>query len=385
MDQLKKRFQVSRWIAEHLAGTISDSDQMNLEAWLKESPIHEQEYLELQKDVQSVHPYEKKEVERQWKRFSGRKKRKSFILGRWYQYAAIFLLFLAVAGVIRWQLNENMPVTEAVQTCIHPATGEVLLILSNGETVALNDSVRTLKEESEAEIQVSGEGIIYLEGVGENVKDVYNTLMIPRGGEYHILLSDGTNVWLNSETEFRYPVHFTGDKRQVYLKGEAYFEVSKNAEKPFVVTTSGGIDVKVLGTRFNIASYEEEEEVVTTLVEGSVEVCSLEKTFRIHPDEQLLFNKNSRSFSRHYVDAGIYLAWKDGKFIFDDQPLEQIMKQLQRWYEMDVFYTNEAIRKYRFSGDLKKYDDFGKIVKMIEEVANMQISIKDKCVVIGTK
>ena len=145
------------------------------------------------------------------------------------------------------------------------------------------------------------------------------------------------------------------------------------------------MEVKVLGTCFNIASYKDEEEVVTTLAEGSVEVITAGDSIRIHPDEQVLFNKVSHTLSCRQVDASVYLAWKEGRFIFENQSLEQIMRQLQRWYEMDVFYANDMVRNYRFSGDLKKYDDFGKIVKMIEEVAGLQISIKNKCVVIGMK
>ena len=242
-----------------------------------------------------------------------------------------------------------------------------------------------VKDGSDAEIKVDGETISYLKEVPKVIGEAFNTLIIPKGGEYKIVLADGSRVWLNSETEFRYPVHFTGDFRKVYLKGEAYFEVARQETMPFIVETSGGIDVRVLGTRFNVASYENDADVVTTLAEGSVEVYTDEKVMRIRPDEQVLVHKSSGVFERRQVDAATYLAWKDGKFIFEDQTLEQIIRQLQRWYQMDVFYSSEAVKQYRFSGDLKKYDDFGKIVEMIEEVAGLQISIKNNCVIIGAK
>ena len=124
---------------------------------------------------------------------------------------------------------------------------------------------------------------------------------------------------------------------------------------------------------------------MATLAEGSVEVIMPEESVRISPDEQLVFNKDNRSFLLREVDASIYSAWKDGLFIFEDQRLEQIMEQLKRWYEMDVFYSGEEVKNYRFTGDLKKYDSFEKIVNMLEEVAGVKIEIKGKCVIIGTK
>ncbi|WP_046405573.1 FecR family protein, partial [Odoribacter sp. N15.MGS-14] len=140
-----------------------------------------------------------------------------------------------------------------------------------------------------------------------------------------------------------------------------------------------------LGTKFNVASYDNDEQVTTTLAEGSVEVGDEKGSVRLKPEEQALFCKGDRSLRVQKVDVGMYLAWKDGKFIFEEQSLEQIMKQLQRWYEMSVFYTNEEVKQYTFSGDLKKYDDFDKIIRMLEEVSGIKISIKENCVVIGTK
>ena len=200
-----------------------------------------------------------------------------------------------------------------------------------------------------------------------------------------ITLPDQTKVTLNRYSSLTYPDRFKEDRREVQLQGEAYFEVAKNAQIPFVVTTSAGIDVKVLGTKFNVASYENDEQVTTTLAEGSVEVGDEKGSVRLKPEEQALFCKGDRSLRVQKVDVGMYLAWKDGKFIFEEQSLEQIMKQLQRWYEMSVFYTNEEVKQYTFSGDLKKYDDFDKIIRMLEEVSGIKISIKENCVVIGTK
>ena len=209
-----------------------------------------------------------------------------------------------------------------------------------------------------------------------------NTVEVPKGQRASLMLSDGTKIWLNSQSKLIYPTQFSDKERNVRLEGEAFFDVAHKEHLPFVVH-SPLLAIKVLGTKFNVASYENDEQVTTTLAEGRVEVGDEKGSVRLKPEEQALFCKGDRSL--RVVDVGMYLAWKDGKFIFEEQSLEQIMKQLQRWYEMSVFYTNEEVKQYTFSGDLKKYDDFDKIIRMLEEVSGIKISIKENCVVIGTK
>ena len=282
-------------------------------------------------------------------------------------------------------MNHKGEVREKVPVVLSAGGKHAELILANGEKVDLYEGMEMKFRERGSNIQVKGNVVCYEEKKDSVTIDEYNMIRTPLGGEYSLTLSDGTKVWLNAMSELRYPVAFSGDLREVELRGEAYFEVAKNAQIPFVVTTSAGIDVKVLGTKFNVASYENDEQVTTTLAEGSVEVGDEKGSVRLKPEEQALFCKGDRSLRVQKVDVGMYLAWKDGKFIFEEQSLEQIMKQLQRWYEMSVFYTNEEVKQYTFSGDLKKYDDFDKIIRMLEEVSGIKISIKENCVVIGTK
>lgn len=386
MDSLEQRFRISRLIAEQFAGVINEADSAELEAWRNETAEHEEEYRELWEEYQTgktFKPYPRERLEKEWTKFQGNHMRRRRLSTYWYRYAAIALFVVGLAGVLRWQAKRD--ILPEVAESIQMAEGEVMLILSNGEKLVLNDSIELLKEEERAEIRVLNQSISYQGAGKDSVKDVWNTLIIPRGGEYKIQLADGSRVWLNAETEFRYPVHFAGEKRQVYIKGEAYFEVAADVRRPFVVGTSGGVEVKVLGTKFNVSSYDDEMNVVATLVQGSVEVGNEAKKMMLVPDEQLIFHKGDGSFLKQKVDARVYCAWKDGQIIFEEQRLEDIMRQLGRWYEMTVFFANEEVKNYRFSGDLKKYDDFDQIVRMLEEVSGLQISIKDKCVVIGTK
>ncbi len=388
MEELKQRFQVARWIAEELAGIIRKEEQAELEAWRKESQANELEYQELQQECLEGHyvnPYPEGEVARQWKRFAARNKYPRLFFRNWYRYAVLVVLLVGVAGILKWKVGVKPEVLRPDLLAIPIAQGTPLLRLENGMTMMLDDSSVLFRGEALPGVRL-GEGMIDYRQTDDRIgEEIYNTLIIPKGGEFRIQLADGSQVWLNSETELRYPVRFSGKERRVFLKGEAYFEVARNAQKPFVVTTSGGVDVSVLGTKFNVTSYDNDEQVMTTLAEGCVEVGNGQKTVRLQKEEQALFHKEQGSFQVQKVDVDLHLAWKEGKFIFEEQSLEQIMKQLQRWYEMNVFYTNEEVKHYTFSGNLKKYDDFDKIVRMLEEVAGIQISIKENCVIIGMK
>lgn len=388
MDKLKRRFQVSQWIAEEFAGINEEEHRAELEAWRKETSGNEQEYQELVNELRQGQKeifYSKEVIGQQWKKFRKKHIAARISLRTWYRYAAIVTLIIGCVGILKWQLVKEKTPVEVVCRTIPIVQESPLLILADGRTMSLSDSADLTQERILPRIHFKNRWISYQQMNKEITGEVYNTLIVPKGGEYQIQLEDGSLVWLNAETELRYPVKFNSIQRHVYLKGEAYFEVAENVEKPFIVTTSGGVDVKVLGTKFNIASYDDDEQVITTLAEGSVEVGNQDQTMRLKPEEQVIFSKEDQSFRTQKVDVGLYISWKDGKFIFEEQTLEQIMKQLQRWYKMTVFYTNEEIKQYRFSGDLKKYDDFDKIVWMLEEVAGIKVSIKENCVVIGAK
>lgn len=386
MDQLKKRFRIAEWMAEDFAGVISPADKEALDAWRAESEAHEAEYRELRAELSAgrIRQDESKKVAEAWMRFVARQSSRKRFLKRWMGYAAAVALLLGGVGVALWMQDKlSEPEVAAVRT-IEVPQGQVQLILGDGRKVVLDDSLELAPEEVQADVKPGERTIAYAQGDGKETVDVFNTLVVPKGGEYKVVLADGSQVWLNSETQFRYPVAFAGEERQVFLEGEAYFEVAADKARPFVVATGGGARVKVLGTKFNVASYSEEEEVMTTLAEGSVEVSAASVCVRLQPDEQAVFEKDAGVIGKRAVDASQYIAWKDGKFIFDNISLGQIMRQLQRWYDITVFYANTGLEDYRLSGDLKKYDDFSQIIKMIEEVAGLKINItNNNCVVIG--
>ena len=213
---------------------------------------------------------------------------------------------------------------------------------------------------------------------------VYNEIHVQKGGRANTLvLSDGTKVILNAATTFRYPTSFGEKNRMVYLEGEAYFEVAKDSEHPFIVHISRGA-IEVLGTGFNVRDYREEQKTVTTLVQGKVvyrperqpgREIMLEPGFQIKDEE-------GGSLQPRKVDVILYTGWKDGKYVFENATLEEIMQVLSRWYDIAVFYKREEVKKLHFTGDLERYKTINDFLEFMEIGGNVRFSIKGKTVLI---
>ena len=212
---------------------------------------------------------------------------------------------------------------------------------------------------------------------------VYNTIDIPIGGEYQLVLADGTKVWLNADSKLRFPVSFTAERREVYLEGEAYFEVAKDSEHPFIVHISRGA-IEVLGTGFNVRDYREEQKTVTTLVQGKVVYRSERQPGReimLEPGFQIK-DEEGGSLQPRKVDVILYTGWKDGKYVFENATLEEIMQVLSRWYDIAVFYKREEVKKLHFTGDLERYKTINDFLEFMEIGGNVRFSIKGKTVLI---
>ena len=216
-------------------------------------------------------------------------------------------------------------------------------------------------------------------------KLIYNKLTVPRGGEYLLVLSDGTEIWLNAESEIRYPVHFTGLTREVYLKGEAFFSVARNESQPFIVN-AGKTQVKVLGTSFNLRCYPDEEEISTTLVSGIVTMSGgRQKKLKLLPGEQGVFNKEKLSLHKHAVETRFFTAWKDGRLVFRETRLEELLNTLARWYDLHISYTDTKAKDIRFTGDLDKTDDFKTLLKMLERGKRISCLVQDKTIYVSLR
>ncbi|WP_316816153.1 FecR family protein [Pedobacter nyackensis] len=309
-------------------------------------------------------------------------KRKAFV------YLSAACIALVVTGIAA-MLHNNYPnvkfkdlAAELVSHDIPPGGNKAVLTLADGKTITLNEAAdgELVKVEGMV-IRKTGQGQLVYEVVGNDASAAagsYNTISTPKGGTYQIILPDGTKVWLNAASKLKFPTSFVSlNERKVELSGEAYFEVTKDASQPFRVLTVKQ-EVQVLGTHFNISSYAEESAVKTTLFEGSVKVKNLQGVKEGHiilkPGQQSIINEGVIKVTKADVDE--VLAWKNGVFVFNDEPLESIMKKVSRWYDVEVIY--EGVDKNKlFGGSVSRFDNVSKVLRQLELTGGVHFKIEE--------
>jgi sigma factor regulatory protein, fecR/pupR family len=387
-------FQLARIIAASLRGKANDEEQRTLGEWLSVSTRNKKIYdgfkdgkrLE-QKIVESRQiNWEKDYQQFITKRQRTRKNRRIKTIIR---YAAILTLPLVAAGIFLLQKNDRQAIV-SISEVIKPGEHKAVLITGGGERITLSDSTLSpIQEQNGMIVNVMNNKVFYTlpeDSLCTQESPIFNTLQIPRGGEYFLTLADGTEVWLNAETEIRYPVQFTGNKRVVYLDGEAYFTVAPDKKKPFTVVSTHA-SVSVLGTQFNFRAYPDEQDVQTTLVSGSVIMQSekYKQQIKLVPGEQGVLEKRSANLTKQEVNTYLYTAWKDGRFAFRDARLEDLFNILARWYDLSIFYQSPEAKDIRFTGDLNKTDDFKSILKIIEQNERVTFTVNQHTVFIQAK
>ena len=312
-----------------------------------------------------------------------RKKQKILWIVRIRKMAAVVVLLLAIGG--SWWLWK-LPEQKLVVTATAVESGQPRLILNNGQQIALGESGGIEGTDSMQGVIINRQdkSIVYTatDSVASGILE-YNTLEIPRGTEYKLALADGTMVWLNADSRLRYPVNFAKDERRVFLEGEAYFEVTKDARRPFRVE-SVAQTVEVLGTQFNVYAYPEEQRIYTTLVEGSVEVTAVTSgdRLRLKPGEQAVVGAQNGQIGMEKVNIEQVISWKEGMFVFDDQDLESILRKVARWYNVEVFYKNNAAKELVFKGNLPRYGKLPDLLKVLESGSAVRFSLKGRSLVV---
>lgn len=288
--------------------------------------------------------------------------------------------------IISEDLTNNIEIKEYPE--IKPGVKKATLVLADGRKMNLGEADSLIVEDNGVLINVDSAGIKYDESKISAKKNelIYNTLEIPRGGEFFTTLADGTKVWLNADSKLKYPVSFYGDKRMVYLEGEAYFEVAKDSVKQFIVRTNAG-DVIVHGTEFNVKEYSEDLCLFTTLVKGSVEFKErwTQNGTNLLPGTQLSYNLQTGSLDLRKVNVYNYISWKDKLFQFEEQTLEEIMKTLSRWYDVTVSYESDALRNILFSGSLDKYENIGSFLTLFEAGGKIEFIVENKNILVKRK
>lgn len=382
-------FYIAGLISKYLSTTISQEELDELNQWREKSPGNEKLFQKIcDRENISHHESEKAKFNKQkgWNELNKRIQlsiRRKYII-RIISYAAIIILPIFMALLLITNQKETIRIAQQITEPIQPGDKKAVLTLDNGEVINLeNFKNKEINEKDGTSINIDEAALNYQSDTSkkEAAKEIYNRIDIPRGGEYSLLLSDGTKIYLNAMSSLRFPVRFTGDVRQVELTGEAYFEVAKK-EQPFIVKVNN-MEVEVLGTRFNISAYPEED-YQTTLVSGSVKVYAQDRqaSYKLNPSEQAVFNSQTDKIDIREVDVSLYTSWIEGKIYFKDQRLEDIMKSLSRWYDMEVVYENEKVKNLRFGCNVDRYEDISPFLELLEKTGKVKITKEGKKITI---
>lgn len=379
MDNLSKRYRIARLIVRQIIEGADAPMDKELEEWLAESEDNQREYEDIRRRLrEDLRQKEESLAPAAWKKTERRlpKRRTLRRIAQWA--AAACVIFAMGAGAFLWmQAEEELPATVSTNTKSYQA----VLILGDGERVTLNDSTRQfITEKAGTRISTEGNTVRY-EAQEESETTEMHTLLIPRGGEFHMELADGTQVWLNSESKLTYPARFTGGTREVAMEGEVCFQVAKNEAQPFIVRT-GGMAVKVLGTVFNVDAYPDNGRIATTLVEGKVEIQAGDEKQTLLPDQQAVLEKG-KGIEVKKVYAEDYISWIGGVFHFTEASLEEIMQKLSRWYNFEFFFANADVKDAHFTLNIRRYENVSDILSKIEKTGRAHFNINGRTVVVS--
>ncbi|MEO8962711.1 MAG: FecR domain-containing protein [Ginsengibacter sp.] len=311
---------------------------------------------------------------------------------RWYirLAAAAVIVGLLSAGV--YFIGEQDSPRQIVKTenlikqtnnnDVLPGRNTATLTLADGTTVILDDAQNgTVTTQGNTKVIKLNNGMLSYKSLHQKTAEiVYNTILTPKGGQYQLILSDGSKVWLNAASSLRFPADFTAKERKVELLGEAYFEVAKNTARPFKVVTEG-MEVEVLGTHFNVNSYDDESSTRTTLLEGIVKISHGTNTDFLKPGQQAKLTRDGNLKIINNADLDESVAWKEGKFQFDRADIHEVMRQIARWYDVSVDY--KGIVSSHFGGSISRDVNLSQVLKMLEMTSNLKFQIEDQHVVVG--
>lgn len=372
---------LDRWIAKYLQDQIDKEEINKLNAWRKNSHENERLFRRLCSDslwrlgVKEISSFDEEEG---WKSVLEKTRKHRTLRWRKWSSVAAAVLVLIGCGMLAWlkmpKAGEGISLLETKNA--------IRLNLASGKSFLL-DSVRQI-ENGKTVMKNSGRQLV-VETVESSKQEIeWNTIEVPRGTEYSLVLSDGTEIFLNAETVLRFPDQFKSDrKREIWLTGEAYFKVRRDTCRPFIVH-SGGTEVRVLGTVFNVMAYENMPELQVTLLSGKVEVEeNLNRTSVVlAPGEQAVYDKNERTLEEKVVDVSYYSAWHEGLFAFRETPLTQVMEILARWYDFEVFFQNTQARDFVYTGKIKRHATLQEVLNRFRQTREFDFEIKGKTVII---
>ena len=393
MNKFENIYQDAALMRKFLLGEANEAERKELEKRLAECPDLKKVYEQLQNGETlkaafgEYKDYSSKKAYQSFLQKIGRmekKERKPSISRVWW-YAAVAVIVLAVG--LSFYMSNFYSAVEEKRVLIQPGTQQAQLTLPDGSIIDV--------DKKEVNVVVDGVQVKYKKGVlsyqptvttqheeesTEEKPVKSNELVIPRGGENTVILADGTTVHLNAGSKLLYPVRFVGKRRIVTLEGEAYFDVRKDEEHPFVVRTRFG-EVTVLGTAFNINAYNDADACYTTLVYGKVNFSTPDQnTITLAPGEQAVVS--SRGIEKRAVDVNEYIGWAQGVYVFNNRRLGDIMKTFERWYDVHVYYEKESLRDLTYSGDLQRYGTINTFLNALELTGDIYYRINGRNILI---
>lgn len=371
-------------IVKYLTGELRDDEKEYLHTWVEESSAHR----ELLEQLENAKVSER-EIKRMFshdvsKGWNGvlMKVRKRRIINRlkWFSGVAAIVL-ISLGSFLFLHLREEVQIADTMAT-ISAGRLQARLTVADGICYELDSSTVEIPN------TLIRNGNEYVFGGRDSIRKVaerarYHKLEIPRGGEYRIILDDGTSVYLNSQTELRFPEYFAAGKvREVYLKGEAFFDVAKDKTRPFIVRC-GAYDVQVTGTSFNVSNYADNICSHTTLTEGSVMILHGNSKIPLQPGQQARLQAGNVEVKE--VNVENYTTWMNEYFRFGSENMEDLLKRLSRWYEVEIFFVNPEVKDYHFSGYLPRHSEIVEVLRLLEMTANIRFEVKGRTVIVMKK
>lgn len=382
-------------LKKYILQDISSEELVELNQWCERHPEYRTLLSELSdqsKLEQTYHQYKEPKIgqslsyESVWQQIESSSpaisKRKTKQFKKWLSIAASLLVVVSCTWLLgknhffqQEQVKVNLSSTK-VGNDIVPGTTKAQLTLNTGRKINFSGNVSDMEVDQGKVYYTEGDRRVEFSLLNASV----NTLIVPKGGEFKVRLPDGSLVWLNASSSLQFPSQFTGSKREVKLTGEAYFEVQKNEKQPFIVQ-SRQQELRVLGTSFNVKSYQDDQETTTTLVEGKVAVYTLNKASSslLLPGEEANIGQNQH-FNVHKADLNKALSWQRGEFVFNRTSVYEVMKQIARWYDVEVAYAHGMPEEY-FTGQLNRSVDFEVVLRFLKE-SGINYSMNDRKITI---
>lgn len=382
-DRLKKI------IVKDILGSASGEERRLLDEWRNQSEEHQRLYEKLVSGSfleKAVSDNNKALRRREWKRLEARivrQRGRSVRLIRFRVAAAVCILALGIGAVGLWSNSRQDRSGSPLAGSIQIGSPKAIVELAGGQQFLFNKDTTLRLEAQGIQLVSSRDTLDIIQPViaGERGEE-YNVVRIPHGGEYITRLPDGSVVHLNAGSELKVPVYFGTESREVWLRGEGFFEVVHRENLIFTVHTDKA-DISVLGTEFDVRAYTDEKEVMTTLVQGVVGVSSGGTYDRLKPGEQArIAGKGDVRVAE--VDIYPFIAWKNGRMVFENERLEKIMAELQRWYDFELFYADPDVKEMHFTIDILKYEEISKVLNLMERVNKVKFTQKGRTVVVNS-